>query len=374
MKIVIVTIKSVNYGNRLQNYVIYRFLEKLSFQPENLYIQDLRKRTIIRKAKGVSKKFLKMIIPMGVLKWYWNRKEISDNHINALQAEKESIFDEFTVSHMNSKFITLYHDKDIKRYMDHGEYGFFFAGSDQIWNPDFAGDDYFFLDFVEPQKRIAFAASIGYETLPDDVLERYAEYWKNMRYISVREQSAADLIEHATGNKVDVFLDPTMLLTQAEWKEIEEKPNFELPQQYILCLFLGNVPSDIIKEYQRAYGMEVIMLNDKAYPDYYLAGPSEFIYLIEHADLILTDSFHCTVFSIIFHKNFFVFEREQDTLKNMFTRIENLLDKLGFQDRVQKRNRIVQKEKIVEERFQKSDSIMREEQKRVTGIMADILQ
>lgn len=107
---------------------------------------------------------------------------------------------------MSSKHITIYHNQDIKRYINVDECNFFITESDQIWNPDFAGNDYFFLDFVEPHKRIAFAASIGYESLPDDVLARYAKYWKKMRYISVREESAAKLIEQAKRSRHFIYV------------------------------------------------------------------------------------------------------------------------------------------------------------------------
>lgn len=374
MKVAIITITDVNYGNRLQNYALYKFLEQLSFQPENLIIQDLRKKTLINKTKSVLRKRVKKIIPAPLLRRNYIAKKISQEKSDIVLKEKAHIFSVFTERYMKSKTVTLYQEKDKRKHINQDEYGFFFAGSDQIWNPDFAGDDYFFLDFAEPQKRIAFAASIGYETLDEDILVQYVKYWKDMQYISVREESAAKMIEQSTGKKVEIFLDPTMLLTQAEWKEISEKPKFEIPRKYILCFFLGNIPEKTIKEYQREYGIEVIMLNDKAYTDYYLAGPSIFLYLIEHAALVLTDSFHCTVFSIIFHKDFFVFEREQKDLKNMFTRLNGLLNKMGFQERIIRRNDVSVNEEIQEYRFIEAARIMSAEQQRVTQIITALCE
>lgn len=370
MKAMAVTLNGVSYGNRLQNYAICYYFNQFSMNIDikNLYIDDLRRKVVIKRTTGLFRKIVKSIFPMCFIKLY--RKSRWDT----LYVEKKYLFDKFTEKYMDSEDITIYHDRDIKKYTDNEKYSFFLAGSDQIWNPDFAGNDYYFLDFAEPEKRIAFAASIGYETLPDEVLARYAKYWKQMRYISVREQSAADLIEKATGRKADVFLDPTMLLTQAEWKEIEEKPKFQLPEKYILCLFLGDAPENTVEAYRKGYGMETVRLEDKRFSDYYLTGPAEFIYLIEHAELVLTDSFHCTVFSIIFHKDFFVFKREDKSVKNMFTRLENLLDKLGYLDRVQKRDGTVRDDEIAAERFKKSDEIMEDEKQRVTKIMAELLQ
>lgn len=75
MESIIVTIKSVNYGNRLQNYAVYQLTKKLSLQPKSLYIQDLRKKTVIRKSNGVLKKILKAIIPMSILKRHWKKRK-----------------------------------------------------------------------------------------------------------------------------------------------------------------------------------------------------------------------------------------------------------------------------------------------------------
>lgn len=369
MKIAIITINSINYGGRLQNYAIYKFVEKLSCQPQNLYFQDFRKSSYLMYSRGI-KKVVKKFLPAVFLRWNVKRKNPKQD---ALDIQKEKIFYEFTNRYMSSKYITLNHEVDLKN-IDSDEYRFFFAGSDQIWNPDFAGNDYFFLDFAELQKRIVLAASIGYEVLPEYVMERYIKYWKNMRYISVREESAAKLIERATGKKADVFLDPTMLLTRTEWKEISENFKYEIPDKYILCLFLGDVMDDTVEDFQKKYGMDAVILNDKSFPDYYLVGPSQFLYLVEHAELVLTDSFHCTVFSIIFHRDFYVFERKDSVLKSsMFTRMESLLSKLGFQDRVHERNGNVRCENIAAERFDKSDDVMMVERERVTRIMNDLL-
>lgn len=371
-KVAIVTIKSINYGNRLQNYAVYKFLKNLSIEVENIYIHDLSKKTMLQNHHGTSKTYLKLVIPMPLLKWNWKRKEMHRPQ-DILDKQKEKQFDTFTNSYMNRTEVVVYKGKDIKKYIDISEYDFFFAGSDQIWNPDFAGADFFFLDFAEPEQRIAFTASIGYEKLPDKTMKRYAKHWREMRYISVREDSAAELIKKATGKEVDVFLDPTMLLTKQEWEEISKKPKVRLPEKYIVCLFLGNTPDMAQALCDEMSEMETVILNDKAYPDYYTLGPSEFIYLIAHAQRVLTDSFHCTVFSILFHKPFWVFQRKSENLGNMFTRLENLLSKLYFEDRIWDRpgNKV---HEICDERFEKADAVMDTERNRVQNIMEQVLE
>ena len=118
-------------------------------------------------------------------------------------------------------------------------------------------------------------------------------------------------------------------MSKEEWKNVEKKPlNLNLNKRYILTYFLGDENSEqLVKE---TFGSEYSIINFYKYN----FGPSEFLYLINNADYILTDSFHGTVFSIIFEKEFFVFNRKQkDTKNNMNSRLDTLLSKLELEDR-----------------------------------------
>lgn len=217
-------------------------------------------------------------------------------------------------------------------------YDLFLTGSDQVWNPVFAGDSRFFLAFAPPEKRIAFSASIGVDCLPEDKREKYRRWLQEMRFISVREKSAADLVEQLTGRRPEIWLDPTLLVDCAVWQQLVRRPKIEIPKQYILSFFLGEEPKEMLMGYERELRMPVIRLEDKSYPQYYTIDPAEFLYLIKQAKLVLTDSFHATVFSIKFHVPFFVFQRQQAGGKNMFTRIEYLLERFRLMDRCRERN------------------------------------
>ena len=360
-KIGIVTIQDDNnYGNRLQNFACIKILTQCGVICENICITFERNRIRLIFKKIISKRLIKLV------------KSIIKRESICIQYSRTNLFEKFTKKMVCKKIVTSFIKQGyIDKYFS--DYKYCFVGSDQVWNPDFAGQDYYFLNFVEPQKRIAFAASIGYTELPDDVLKRYTEHWKQMRYISVREESAADIIEKATGKRPDVFLDPTLLLTRKEWDEVKKQPKCNLPKKYILCLFLGKMPEYIKEAYEKAYDMELVILNDKAFPDYYVQGPSEFVWLVQNAELVLTDSFHCSVFSIIYHKQFWVFERDDIQLKNMFTRMETLLKRFDMMDRIQKRNAPVSFEKISEQRFIEAEDIRREERDRVLQIIGDIV-
>lgn len=345
-----------NYGNRLQNYAVYKLLQSCGGNPENIVIDE---------SQSKIKSLIKNLLPRKVLySMYTLKKKVGNSYINYL---REKNFESFNSDMIFKKFVTC--DGNIIPSKKFESFDTVFVGSDQVWNPDFAGRDYYFLDFVEPSKRAAFTASIGYEKLSEEVLERYTKHWKQMHYISVREDSAADIIEKAIGKRPDVFLDPTLLLTKDEWDGVSKKPAQKIPGKYILCLFLGKMSEHIKENYKNKYGMELVILNDVSYPDYYVQGPAEFLWLIKHAELILTDSFHCSVFSIIYHKQFWVFKRDDEFLESMFTRMDTLLTRFDMKDRVQEWGADISNEVIAESRFLQADEIRSEERRRVLKII-----
>lgn len=109
-------------------------------------------------------------------------------------------------------------------------------GSDQIWNPDFwfvrEALDFYFGTFAEPQKRIAYAASIGVDQIPKELEDKYIQELSALKSISVRETQGAQIIQNLTGRSVPVVLDPTMLLTEQAWTALEKKPNYKVKKQF----------------------------------------------------------------------------------------------------------------------------------------------
>lgn len=348
-----------NYGNRLQNYAVYKLLQFCGGNPENIVIDE---------SQSKIKSLIKNLLPRKVLySMYALKNKTSNGYINYL---RERNFESFNAAMTFKKFIVC--EENMLPATKFEAFDTVFVGSDQVWNPDFAGGDYYFLDFVESSKRVALTASIGYEELPKDVLERYTKHWKQMRYISVREDSAADIIEKAIGKRPDVFLDPTLLLTKEEWDAVSKKPVQKIPDKYILCLFLGKMPEKIKENYKKKYGIELVILNDVSFPDYYVQGPAEFLWLIKHAELILTDSFHCSVFSIIYHKQFWVFKRDDEFLESMFTRMDTLLTRFDMRDRIQEWDADILDEIITENRFLQADRIRSEERTRVLDTIKEV--
>ena len=208
-------------------------------------------------------------------------------------------------------------------------YDAYICGSDQIWNPTYksTGSAYF-LQFAPEYKRIAFAPSFGLSSLPDSLHAIYKEWLNGIPYLSVREEQGAKIIKELTGRDALVVPDPTLCLNREQWEEAEKKPEFADGQPYVLTYFLGNETNKdrrFIEAYAKLAGVKIINLFDMREPEYYATDPAEFVWLIHHAKAMFTDSFHGTVFSIIFHTPFLVFDRIESGGTKMSSRIETLL-------------------------------------------------
>ena len=216
------------------------------------------------------------------------------------------------------------------------KYDFVISGSDQVWNPTFGRlRDVDLLCFVEPDKRVAFSASFGVSYIPEDIENKVGKALKKFKAISVREDVGKKIVEDLTGRTdVEVLIDPTMLLTADEWDKVSKKPTMLKNDKYILNYFLGNLSDERRNEINRVAkenNCEVINILDKESP-FYECGPSEFLYLEKNAFLICTDSFHSSVFGILYNTPFLVFERE-DNNASMNSRLDTLLSKFKLEDR-----------------------------------------
>lgn len=312
-KIGILTINDdINYGNRLQNYAVQQYLRKNDCIVETINNQkgNVGKNVIKKKVKA----FIKQFIPKNKFK-------------------RENCFNKF------NKYI-----KFSRNYIDinnipsnlSDKYDYFFTGSDQVWNPTFGRmTDIDFITFANKEKRNSFSASFGISEIPEEMKEYYKSKLNNMNNISVREDRGKEIIEELTGRSdVDVLVDPTMLLTSEEWDYVSKKPKQLKKDRYILNYFLGEVSEERKTEICRVAkenNCEVINLLDKN-SEFYGTGPSEFLYLEKNAFCICTDSFHSSVFAILYNRPFIVFDREDSNAK-MNSRLETLINKFNLKNR-----------------------------------------
>lgn len=331
-----------NYGSVLQSYAMelivrkltgyetlsVRYVEKKDIQYIRNRIPLLLDRDIVRyKAKGVKRKlYLK----------YWN-KDL------AVQCKKrEEHFEEFVKS--NFHFTDIYYNRNelINSTRDFSGY---VLGSDQVWHPINYGSHFYTMEWIpDDVPKIVYGASFGVYRLPRNQLQGTRDFLSRIDAISVREKRGADIVKELIDREAIVVADPTLLLTTQEWDLV--KKDIKLEDKYIFCYFLGDnrKAREYAQKVARKYNLKiyaVVFMDEINKIDFnfgdeqlYDIGPAEFISYIEKAEYVITDSFHGTIFSILYNKEFIVFNRfEISKGQSTNSRIDSLLGIVGLENR-----------------------------------------
>ncbi len=237
-------------------------------------------------------------------------------------------FEAFKTEYMD--LTKQYDERSIKNIQEAAEV--FVAGSDQIWNCLNGFIMPFYLDFVKKGKKVAYAASIGISQIPAGRKETFWSLVSSFDAISVREQAANTLLEKEFAIRSQVVCDPVLLLQQEHWNSLSGDTGKN--EKYILCYCLGNIEdvNQCLRRLKDKYDLPVYLLSRSGYSkichDKLIcdAGPLEFLTLIKNAELVVCSSFHGTVFSTVFEKNFI---SVVDTLKP--ARVTDYLTYLGLE-------------------------------------------
>lgn len=334
-----------NYGSQLQALATQMIFDKLGMENETIRIDGLKPE--INKAKY--KYFLSKILDVSTVKDKMSTvKKVLAAKTNSAYARNLAIRDRIFTDFANTQFniSDLYSSKaDLGRHAH--EYAAFVVGSDQLWLPSNIAADYYTLNFVpDTIKKIAYATSFGVSSLPHKQAGEAEKFLKRLDAIFVRESSGQRLVKELTGRDVPIVCDPTLLFTAEEWnRKVPAERRVQSP--YILCYFLGNNPEHrrFARRLAGQAGCKIVQLpnldeyirNDEGFADYplYDVSPLDFIALIRDARFVLTDSFHCTVFSTLFEKPFFSFRRyNNDGMASTNSRIYSLLDTFGIPERL----------------------------------------
>lgn len=339
-----------NYGNKLQHYAVLHTIAKLGYDPVTIkdstskgfadaaYPMSFDEKLSFRYAKDVVNsrlqyKYNKKNESDGVVKCILREKKNHDAYIE-LKRKRRERFDEFSEQYLPYGDLEV----NISRKVDLNKVNQFHAfvcGSDQVWNPKYRDvSPMRFLTFAPKEKRIALSPSFGVSEIPDIRKEVYQQMLDDFAYLSVREESGAEIIRTLTGKEVPVLIDPTLSMRSEEWDKIAKEPENAPKDAFLLTYFLGNKDKkceEIIRGLAKRQNLIIIDLAEIAKPDYYLYDPAEFLWLIKRASYICTDSFHGSVFSIIYHKEFSVFLRNESGFSKD-NRVITLLKKLELQD------------------------------------------
>ena len=258
------------------------------------------------------------------------------------------------------------------------EYSTIVAGSDQCWNincPD--GGDAYFINFVKGKaiNKVAYAPSLGSSNIvkfakkPGD----YKELLCDFSGLSVRERNAQRWLTELTGRTVDLLVDPTMLFDKQEWLNQFNLPNRRYKNYIFYYAFkYDDEVNEAVKCIAKKYKKDVYVIDAKAWTRKALwrygfkltknGGPFEFLCMIRDSDFVLTTSFHGTVFSSIFHKQFWFLNSSMHSADD--DRATSLLAQIGLENRFVSLEELQQKDINSPIDYKRVDSMIAKEKKR----------
>lgn len=344
-------VRTDNYGAELQGYALQRKLNLLGFDAEVLDIDkvEIDAATFREMAFAAIIKRLRQNPINGFLSVFkiafrmLGRRKMTEKERNR-KDRREKAFAEFWENGIkHTEYIPLDKLSEVAE-----KYDALIAGSDQIWNYTRTSylDPYFLSFAAENTVKLSYAASFSVSHIPVSRKEKYQKLINNIDHISVRERAGVNIVKQLTGRDAELVVDPTLLLDKKEWLKISSD-RIKFDQPYILTYSLNSSKGywKVVKGYAKKYGLKIVnlrhdfddqkLLDNQV--DIFDAGPREFVYLLANARMVITNSFHGTIFSINFRVPFLsVISRISETNSRILSVLEelNLQDRLMYDDKI----------------------------------------
>lgn len=331
-----------NFGSQLQVLATIKKIEELGYETE-----------IIRYKKKITPAFIVQQVPRLFNSYFItnkikairkNRKIKKHPDIYALVKTRNARFDRFVKEHFTN-LSKLYAGWENLIEGAKKNYDAFLCGSDQLWLPSNLESHFYTLEFAPDNKpKIAYATSFGVSQIPNRQKKATAKYLNRFQHLSTRELAGQKIIQELTGKEASVVCDPTLLFDAKGWAQmLPERRVVEEP--YVFCYFLGTNEEHrkAADEFKRKTGLKLVTCpyldnfveTDQQFGDIQMfdMDAADFVNLIRHAEYVLTDSFHGSVFSILHHKKFMTFNRFTAGANSRNSRIDSLCTLLGLSER-----------------------------------------
>lgn len=324
---------SYNYGTILQAYATQLLVEKKGYKTEFIDYQQ----------KNQQSKWDVLLLRIRRIPVYLS-KIGKYAVIHKVKKNQKMWMEQFDC------FYTQYFQLGKKQYTDITElmdnppqYDGYLVGSDQTWNPNVSNNtDAFYLSFVaSSKKKGSYAPSIAVPYLTSSQEERFKHLLHDFQFLSCREKQGTKMLQNLLKKEVTNVLDPTLMIKKDEWLSMVKTKTSREP--YILIYFLGDNAEhrEFVEELSRFTGLRIVCIpisyleiKNKNYEQIW-ANPIQFIELINGAEIICTDSFHGTMFSINFNKDFFSFCKMNDNNKlSENSRLHDALEMFGLSNRL----------------------------------------
>lgn len=315
MKIAITTWHSgPNAGTFFQLYGLFMYLKSRGHQVEVVNYDHISKDFL---SKGW---YYYASQPLALIKRQINRKkytkdikevELAFSKELALRAERfKEMYQQMPLT---KKVVT---DEDFEKL--NNQFDAFIVGSDQVWNASALNRRYF-LDYVHSNKiKAAYCPSMGSGHVMKYQQKMFQRYLKDFNYIATRELKLKNILTPLLPQKIEHLLDPSMLYPREEYLKMAHLPEGLTPNSYLLCYFLpkNDFQAEQACRFAKERNLKFVVMAMHPYSFktkdaeiYAAAGPREFIGLIANAAVVFSSSFHCTIFSIMLHKDLYVFEQ-----------------------------------------------------------------
>lgn len=328
-----------NYGTSLVGYALLKKLQLLGYDIE--VINYIKRPTFYQKVSWVINAIR---CGMGGI-ILWRFKEQKNLKTNEDYSSNIKVRTAAVEKYTTCKLKPIFKDYVGYKALHKGSknYDTVIVGSDQVWTPLSLPMKFFNLLFVDDNvRKIAYASSFGVSVIPTFQRKATGKYLDRFYKISVREQQGKKIVENLSHQKAQVVADPTMLFDSKEWSEEIKDSKVKMKEPYIFCYFLGTNTEarKAANELKAKTGYKIVVLRhldefiqeDESFGDYapYNIDPNDFLAFIKYASYVLTDSFHCSAFSIQFHKQFMTFYRfAQGSATGRNSRIDSLFNVLG---------------------------------------------
>ncbi len=324
-----------SFGPSMQIFAVQEVVRSYGFEPETIVDETCKRNLIQQVLRGLDE------IKKGPesISYIW-RKAVSHSPKKASYGTNDiqkKLIQERRENY--SKFIDRYIKisplKESDLFLGNKEldsYSYFAVGSDQVWNPYYPQVDRIkYLQFCDKDKRVAFVPSIAQRDIPSRFRNNFIDGVKGFNKLCIREAEGKELIKKYAKTDAEVLIDPTMMVPTEKYAEMAVCPKCMPEGEYAFCYFMGtDIDKDSIEKSANHLAEKFMWMRKFEYPDYYIMNPSEYLYAIRSAKVILTDSFHVTVFAIMFHKPVIVFHKKEGTSAATESRLTTLLKRFNM--------------------------------------------
>jgi len=339
-----------NYGGMLQSYATVRLLSNYCEDYE--LIRYIKKKNLDFYIHSVPRLFNPVLIADKKLVFSKKVNSFIHRDFKKNEESRRQKFDEFVREHFTSREKRIYGYDELCK--NAANYDIILTGSDQLWSPSGLETNFFNLMFVpDGTRKVSLCSSFGVHSIPHNQIERTREYLNRIPFISTREKRGAEIVYELTGKSVPILLDPAFTLGKAQWESVACGDKI-CDHDYVFAYLLGNnvAHRDEIEKYATDRNLKIITLRhanqyvarDESFGDIspYAVGPREFLSLIRDAKAVFTDSYHGCVFSIIFHREFAVFDRyDSKSASSKNSRIDTLCDTFNLGNRRRSQGRSI---------------------------------